>query len=440
MMLYILLITIMLLITISYLANSKEILSPTIILSTGYLICVLVAILNINQWGDIKVNTYFIVLISIIAFLIGELFGTEVSKKVNGNYKTLQPSKIIFIISKKQVFLISIFMIYIAYLYFKYTYNLSRIGGNPGGFINMLSYARLVDTNNIEFEKIGFFLKYGLYFSRAYTYYIIYCIIHNYFTFGWKRIPLYLTAPIIIYFIQSVLSTGRTQIIYLIVYIFMLSVIYIKMNNNWSNKNDYKIFKRGIISIVLILIFFWIIDTTLRGSIYGTSRDLFTTLSKYISSSLIALDYFVNNSGDSDSFGKETLYNFYSLLNRVGFDFEVYSSPLEFTTFGNISTNVYTALRRYINDFGILGMIIIQFAQGYIYAYYFNSIKHGKYIGKRLLFYCMLIYPVCFSFIEERFFTNILSLPTLAIVFFILIIWRFKKIKVIVDGDTNNSI
>jgi len=428
-MLYILLISIILIIMISYFFNSKEIISPTIILSSGYLISVLVAILNINNWGDIRYNTLFIILISIITFFIGELFGSEVSKKVSKNYNNTE-TKQIFIISRKQIFVISIFMIYIAYIYFRYTYNLSKLGGNPGGIFNMLSYARLVDASDSEFEKIGFVLKYGLYFSRAYTYFVLYCIIHNYFTCGSKKIPRYQVVPIIIYIVQSILSTGRTQIMYIIIYTFMLSVIHMKIKNNWSNKNDYKIFKRAIVVIVLILGMFWIIDMTLRGSIYGTSRDLLSTLSKYISSSLIAFDYFVNNLVVTESFGKETLYNFCSLLNRFGFDFKIYSSALEFTTFSGVSTNIYTALRRYIHDFGILGMLLIQFMQGFIYAYYFNSIKYKRRIGKRLLFYCMLIYPVFFSFIEERFFTNILSLPTLAVVFFIIVIWRFRKVKV----------
>lgn len=432
MMLYILMFSVIIIMLLAYITSSKELLSPTIILSSGYLISSFIAILNINDWGDVSYYTYFVILMAIVSFYIGELIGSEILIKTNiiTKINKTPDKKVKFIITRKQVFIVSTFMLYIAYLYYRYTYNLSLIGGNPGGLLNMLSYARLVNVDNENFERIGFVLKYGHYFSRAYTYYIIYCIIHNHFTFYGKKTPIFQFIPVILYIVQAILTTGRTQIMYLVIYIFMLMVINLKIRSNWSNINDFKIIKRGIIAVLIILSSFWIIDISLRGSIYGNTRGIFSTFSKYISSSLIALDNFLNNPIRDDYFGKETLYNFYSLLNRVGLNFEVYSSPLEFTTFSGVSTNIYTALRRYIHDFGIVGMVIIQFTLGSVYSYSFKSIKYRKRIGKGLIFYCMMIYPVFFSFIEERFFTNILSLPTLTIVIFISLLWKFKKIQI----------
>ena len=46
---------------------------------------------------------------------------------------------------------------------------------------------------------------------------------------------------------------------------------------------------------------------------------------------------------------------------------------LEFISFNGVEGNVFTSLRRYINDFGYVGLYIVQFYLGVFYGFFITS-------------------------------------------------------------------
>lgn len=416
---------------IIYMATNKEIMTPSIWLISGYILGSIVASINIKYWGeDIFITTLLVIMSGVISFAFGEAIGRST---VIGKYNTtivvsdINNRKKDIHIPKFHVFIMSIFMVMILYLYFQYTYSLSLAGGNPGGYINMFTYSRKATFGQISDIKMGPLLQYGLLVSKAYAYICLYEIINEYFIN--KSIKKHLFIPFVLYFGHTILSGGRTQMMYLFIYIFVVIAVHKKYSSNWSNKGDKEIIKRGIITLAIIFFVFRIVGENLRGSIYGTERTLWGNISKYVGSSIIAFNKYLEIPSKASFFGEETLYSFYSALNKFGFNYTILPNNLEFVTWNNVSTNIYTSLRRYIHDYGYLGMAIIQVFKGILYGHFFYRIKHQRLMGLPLVLYAMLIYPVVFDFIEERFIINVLSASNIITVILIVVIWDFYAIK-----------
>lgn len=139
---------------------------------------------------------------------------------------------------------------------------------------------------------------------------------------------------------------------------------------------------------------------------------------------IAALNEYLKSPTMSSTFGEETLITVKHILNKLGFNFKVASVSLPQVTWNNGSTNIYTAFRRYIADYTLVGMIIIMFFMGVFYGALYKRIKMKKTISSVIL-YGFLLYPVTECLFEERFFIGVLSAGT---VYFLITIWLMKGI------------
>ena len=88
----------------------------------------------------------------------------------------------------------------------------------------------------------------------------------------------------------------------------------------------------------------------------------------------------------------------------AGYDFY---APYDFVEFNGISGNVYTAIRRYHQDLGIVGLYGLMFFLGFFYAFFYLLVNKRSCFG--LLLYAYIIAPIVEISIEERFFMSILT-------------------------------
>ncbi|HFD1771432.1 TPA: O-antigen polymerase, partial [Enterococcus faecium] len=110
--------------------------------------------------------------------------------------------------------------------------------------------------------------------------------------------------------------------------------------------------------LVLIIVFVYL------GNLKGwAGKSITDTLSLYFGGSIAALNNFVgqgvHNNHSFDS-GLETFLGVQDLFNRLNGNVSNVTRILPFTEIGNsgVMTNVYTAIRRYLSDFGLTGLII----------------------------------------------------------------------------------
>jgi len=238
--------------------------------------------------------------------------------------------------------------------------------------------------------------------------------------------------PIIIYFFQTIVSTGRIDFLRLSIYVIFIFLIISKIKSGWRKNNNIKIFKIGISGLILISILFYIL-----GNFTGktSSYSFIDTISIYIGSPIITFDYFLNGHMPShELFGQETLYNVYNFLRNFNSEIPVYSMPLEFYNLNGFDTNIYTALRRYISDYSYVNTFIIVFFIGFIYKIGLQYVKKSNNFFV-LIIYSMYFFPVVEFASEERFLINILSINTVYIFiymsfFYYILIYKRIRLKV----------
>lgn len=402
-MIYILFIGILILFFISFFLFKKNILNPSVILCSVFLVSLFFSVLNVKKWGiSFHLNTVLIVLGTIIVFIFGNSIAYLLPKK---QFKITKKDEKIKIkaISFKTIFFIDIILLILLYKYFQETYRLSIIGGNPGGYNLMLAYARNAQLNFFRMSRI---IGYSIFFANSISYVCFFIFSHITIFEKFKIKNLYLLSPTIIYCGFIILSTGRTSFIYLIIYMLIVFFILYQQKYNFSFKVMKKIVFCGFLSLIIFFIIF-----NLSGSLKGnilTKEAIFRRISIYAGSSIPALNIYINSPKIPNKyFGENTLFSIYKILRKFGYEIPQLYPPYEWMYFGGIKTNICSAIRRYYEDFGIEGLILITFFLGVFYGIFFYYASYKKNNFFILILYATLCYPIFEFPIEERFLMTV---------------------------------
>ena len=240
--------------------------------------------------------------------------------------------------------------------------------------------------------------------------------------------------PIFIYFVQALLSTGRTELIYIIYSIIFINYCVLMDGRGWKIVNNFKFLR----SIVLGLIVFFAIFIFFGNARSGNSYNALDSVTKYVGSSFIALDNYISDKGlgvSSAYFGEYTQYLYYQILNAMGQSDKQMVNILPILYIGEKHelTDVYTSLGRYIHDYSIWGTLLIMFFLGILYSKAFKKIqKNTSKFG--IVLYAYISYPLIESAIEERVFSNFLTARTVFIIMYL-----FLAYKLLIKETFNNS-
>ena len=208
------------------------------------------------------------------------------------------------------------------------------------------------------------------------------------------------------------------------------------INNYYSNKNGTLLGKNLIKIAIIMLIVLYLFSFT-RTLVGRTSKDNFIDyISRYFGGSIQLFDMYLENpTPKSNIWGKETFFGINKFLSQIGVINANYTLHLEFRSSNGVSLgNVYTSFRRMIQDFGVSGLIILNFLFGIIMTCYYNFIKNSKSIDKislKYIFYFMILHSVVLTPFSDFFFSTILSINYLNIAFYMIIIsFVLRKIKI----------
>ncbi|MEK4326636.1 O-antigen polymerase [Paenibacillus sp. FSL R7-0312] len=429
-MLFILFVSLLILTCILLYLNDGDPLAPSSLSSEMFTLSTLVALLNQKKWGvEYSAYTIIVILTGLIAFSIGAFFVKNIigKKKIVHQFKQeniYALNKKLIYIKPNVVILILFFMIIITFFHVKKTYEISLIMGNTGGFMTMLQYARIayiytdISVGNI-LAILGFMVG-GL------GYIFVFILIYNFIYFGKKSLKMIYFLPVIVYIILATMGTGRTVFIRFMVAILTIAVLL------WFEKKNIKKLKMSyVIRILMIAIFAVIaffIAFQLLGTLTGKTGEASTLdmLSIYSGSSIPALNIFLdNNSVNGNIFGSESFHSLYSTLNKLGLNFPDDTIHLSFVDFINgYRTNIYTALRTYIFDFGYTGMILIQFIMGVLFSLYYTNIKNGGLNYIFIIIYGYLNYGLAIQAIEDELLRSFMSVTQIFELLFIVVFYR----------------
>lgn len=406
--------------TFEYRISKRYILHPTVIVSSVFSLSLIVAASNNGRWGDISATTSIVLISGILFFCLGGyLASIPLRHKTN---KIIMEKVELFTYDIKDYKTIIVICFLAVVTFCDYKDVLSYTNGSVKGLLELTTSVRLSSYRSGELVKHSFLLQQGLYISRMLAYLYCYMLCQSIFVLHCRIKPLFYI-PVVLYLVQALLSTGRTEFIY-ILYGILCIAYYLNMSQKkWAIKDEMKFFKYIFAGIVIFLFVF----LSISNSRVGKNVNPIKTLSTYIGSPIYALNQYITTSGINPSatyFGEETQTLYYSLMHAINgteLSYEAVLPPVYIGVECSM-TNIYTAIRRYLHDFGIFGMYIIMLFLGMVYSKMFNALKKSS-SPIRILVYSFISYPLVEFSIEERFFSNFITARSVYCILYLFVLY-----------------
>ena len=444
-MTYILLAALIMMLAIAFVFSKKDIMSPWVISCGVFTLVTIVAVLNQEEWGfSLSPVTVAIILGALLAFGIGELTVSyafdSLARPSFSRPALINPDRTSASGEKKPIYvpfaimvILVVFLVAVAIGYTRKMYEISVLGGNPGGYSLMLKYAR--DYLLIPGNTIGRMYGHLMIFCKMINYVFMFIFIYNFVFFKFRFYNLIYLVPMIVQVVIGIMGTGRTFVIEIFASAIIMFFIMLKKKNKWNNKET-MIFV--VVALGAVLLFFLLF--TILGYLTGKTQlreNPMEFISYYTGMSIPSLDAYITNPPDKADglFGQETLYGIHSILRTIGFDIPNATRPLEFVNFNGYNGNVYTSLRRYINDYGVGGMLAVQYLIGFVYGLLYKYIRYGRFSNFAVIVYSMLAFPLVMQAIEENLLsvnistTFVYSMVYLSIVYFLFVYVPQRPVK-----------
>lgn len=440
MVIYYLLLTLIILLLISFVIFKKDIMAPAFILCATFILSTLFTIYNIDTWSiNLQWSTYKIVISGVCIFIIVAFtFNTffDFIKKKPNKVLNLDSSidvkyKEIRVQNYKLIFFI-VFALLVSLLYVREVMQIAEAYGGGTWTEKMKIYRDNVSYGILdEDESIPVLINQSYQAVTLMGFIFIYIAINNYLVN--KKISKLLLITIIVAFASSFLSAGRLDLVRYPVA--ALTIYYVLWNRqfSWKKHIGFKFIVKALLLMLLIFVAF----VLLKGVVGRIDdRDPFYYISYYLGGPIYNLDLFLKNPPPfSNIWGKETFFGINNFLGGILNNSDLrYIVHKEFRFSNGLSTgNVYTLFRSYIYDFGYSGLLILTSTFSAIFAIFYNMVKIKKNNGNfdfSLLVYSYLVFCVYTAFFADYLFASFFSVRFVKIlIIFIITKWFFVDKK-----------
>lgn len=422
---YLLTAIVFLLAVISLIKGHFDVLNPSFIYSICLAGCCFLAALYAKKWDmPMHFNSAIIIIIMSILLLLGGSLADYCCHQYTAISLKKQKSQQGFFISKSLWVVFMMILVYLGYL----------------NYTDILSAASEI-TNETEFKKIllpviNSLNHHEIELSRWNAYRTRFATIMAYLST--MAIWLNLTAHqykealkwgcfILAYIPFIIFTGGRQQFMYLIMFALVsFFLVHRKSYNKSSLANEFV-----IIGIAVAVFLFCFLGAGIFNGKIGSDSGFLQILVHYAGTNISAFDVYVNEMiiPDTQYIGASTFDNIYGFLYARGLDVPPFIQYITlFTAFGPVTTNVYTAFYRYINDFGYFGCALVIFLIGFFYTFLYRQLYHHGLKNWMILIYASIIYPVFLMGREERFFNEILTTSKISFIVGLLILYKFFEL------------
>ncbi|MBE9900344.1 O-antigen polymerase [Enterococcus casseliflavus] len=404
-MIYVLMVFLICIFLMAFMLSGGELLSPWVITTGMFILSSFVIVLNSYKWGtDYDVFAIILICSGLLFFGFGEITSRLIVQQRFLNSPQRSTEKHRIIVPVHQLLFVILVMSIILFIDLRATMRAGNSIGSISDITSFLSNSRSALSGDGFSKGIASRL---VVFNKALGYIFTYICFYNLILFKSRyRLSLYII-PVLIFMGNALISTGRTEFLSFIIYLIMLILILLKSSNRWSVRGTLKVLKIVFFGILLFFILFTFVGRLGGKGIYNSPLDY---IYYYTGSSLYLFNSFVGNyDGSLHEFGSTTLYGLFNLLNVLGFDIPVGEVALEMSYIPHFYSNIYTAYRRYIQDYGIIGLLIIQYFLGLLYGGIFEKIRKFNLSNFTVILYCAQFFPIIEMVIEERFMVKILT-------------------------------
>ncbi len=418
---------------VAYFTGKKDLLSPWFLLCLMFFATYIIILFNYNNW-EVKINRSFVIYLStaIFSFGMGGLLVKHIclpTAKKSRTYKLCVEDA-----DLQNCYPVYLLLIVSAVFTIIYSYKLlSSVADAPLGDRLRKIYDNIVNNNYTP----GFVYNQMREIITAIAYVNTYRLMIKLFSRKDSINIFALVLPIFLFVVMALVTSDRNIFIRYAFYFICLYVLFFRENYKQKNANI-KIIQKVLILGVIALITFYIM-----GKMKQYSSDLKRALSIYGGSGLYNFNLWIKDFDEPLMYGTATfstfLNSFKTVLGYIGINFDVdtldrFDEFIKYKSYNGYvySSNIYSALKPFTQDFGYFGVIIFPFIVGAFYQWLFAKAKKHRY-GFSWILYCMLIYPVLFFPIAEQLFGRftlgfIYELFWLSVIYY-LTIGRKKKIK-----------
>lgn len=422
---YILLVCMTIMLLWIIIANRNDIISPSVLFAGSFFIGSFFLAWNTSAWDYyISTKTLFIILASVLIFHFGCCFGKIIS--IKRNTKTEENINYVSLANNNAFLIISLLVLLLALLIRMLDI---RATGSFMGFTDGFLKGYRAYTLHTQYTTI---LKLLSPITNAIAYTSLYLLI--FYTTSKKKIkgslPYVRLGLIILFYLTfTALSSSRVEIVYTILAVLLL---FLFLNSTfWGRRLGKKQIRIVVGSFLVLILAFYLL-----GFLTGKSQNqesVFDNISMYISSSIPALDYYIESFTYSiEDLGNRTLFGIRNLLFYFGIDIGTASRNMSFVVLGNMKhqTNVYTTIMPLLHDFGYLGGAIVLFIEGVVFQIVYKRMKirfrNGNYVS--LIFYIYIATLISLSCVAERIFSSLITVTSL-VLGLTLIFFRRLNIK-----------
>lgn len=417
-----------LLLVIFWIVSGFNPISPSVVSVSVYLASAILLALGPQSLNkSLSEYTVLIILLALFAFFIGEIVA-----RLSFNLPARSSHEIMVspIQIGTQVYLIilTFSLITLVWSYCSIKELAVAVGYREGEDL-LIQYGRLAVLQK-EMRPSMILTVFG-FMLRALSYVLTFAYLYNIIVSRERaRLGVLLLLPSVIYLLQYMLWGSRGGVIeYISFFVFIYAYFKYKV---MRGKRDYN-FKILGLSLWGLALFFLVFVGA--GALKGwAGSNPFDIIAIYGGGSLSALDGYLGTPKDMQAvFGRETLLGFYSLFERVGIYLSPSSRILEFTAVGQTEvTNIYTSIRRYISDYGVLGMVVIQFFLGFLFSIGLVVLNGSRRIGYFSLLYATLFMALIYQALDEQALTTLFSTTQIFTVLFTFVFYKLllkKKLE-----------
>lgn len=215
-----------------------------------------------------------------------------------------------------------------------------------------------------------------------------------------------LLIPVAVFLVVVLFTTDRNKFLRYAIYVLALYVFFYRKNCKKPHPNV-RLFVRVLILIAAAAVAFFLLGAAKQYT-SGFSR----AIGIYGGSGLYNFNLWLGTEFDGKlTFGASTFSSAIGSLETVfGHSFGLELAPRfdRYIVFASpngyvYSSNIYSALMPYVQDFGYFGVVGVPFVTGMFFQFLFREASRRQY-GFAVVLYCALVYQVVFYPIAEQLF------------------------------------
>lgn len=390
----------------AYYFGGKDLLSPWFLLCLATLASFSIVVLNSVKW---EVTIYPKFVLYLLTALCSFGFGCFLIKLAHPEAFSRKPKKLPIAEAvpavKYPALLVAILSLLVTFGYIGKIFLMAR-GAIGGGSLTAI-FRQLYEA---KYEP-GFLFNQMMEISVALAYVSIYQWFSRIARRGDRTSIFLLLVPIVDALLVCLFSTDRNKFLQFAIFFVILFMLFYRENTKREHPTRFIVLMVAMLGAVVVVLFF------LLGKSKQYTSSFLDQISIYGGSGLYCFNLWLEDFQGPYLYGKSMFTTFLSiveyLFGMLGIRLDLgtinqIDEAIGYTTSGGyyFFSNVYSAMRSYVEDFGYLGVLLVPFVLGLFYQWLYCRAKCRKYSYWWLL-YALLIYPVIYFPILERLFRRL---------------------------------